>query len=53
MPSAVAVGNRLNKTETKTFMLTLTYKDDITDAELPKGDVTISNLGFSIVYTQA
>ena len=53
MPSAVAVGNTLNKTETKTFMLTLTYKDDITDAELPKGDVTISNLGFSIVYTQA
>ena len=53
IPSNVAVGNTLNKAETKPFMLTLTYKDDITDAELPKGDVTISNLGFSIVYTQA
>ena len=31
----------------------VTQKDDVTDAELPKGEVTISNLGFSIVYTQA
>ena len=33
--------------------ITLTYKDDVTAEELPKGEVTISNLGFSIVYTQA
>ena len=33
--------------------LTLTYKDDVPAEELPKGEVTISNLGFSIVYTQA
>lgn len=33
--------------------ITLTYKDDVTAEELPKNEVTISNLGFSIVYTQA
>ena len=52
-PSDVAVGNTLNKSETKTLILTLKYKADITAEELPKGEVTISNLGFSIVYTQA
>ena len=52
-PSDVAVGNTLNKSETKTLILTLRYKADITTEELPKGDVSISNLGFSIVYTQA
>ena len=50
----VAVGETLRKTTgLKNYYLKLQYKDDVTDAELPKGEVTISNLGFSIVYTQA
>ena len=53
IPSNVAVGNTLNKAETKTFRLQLAYSTGATDAELPKGDVSISNLGFSIVYAQA
>ena len=49
-----AVGVPLSKNGgVKNLTLKLTYKDDVTDAELPKGEVTISNLGFSIVYTQA
>ena len=49
-----AVGTPLPKTNgIAPLILKLTYKDDVTDAELPKGEVTISNLGFSIVYTQA
>ena len=49
-----AVGNPLGKNGGLAYLtLKLTYKDDVTDAELPKGDVSISNLGFSIVYTQA
>ena len=50
----VAVGETLRKTTgLKNYYLKLQYKDDVTDEELPKGEVTISNLGFSIVYTQA
>ena len=49
----VKVGNSLNKGTSDMYELTLKYKDDVTAAELPKGEVTISNLGFSIVYTQA
>ena len=50
----VAVGDTLTKSGgSKDYTLRLTYKDDVTDAELPKNEVTISNLGFSIVYTQA
>ena len=50
----VAVGDILTKSGgSKDYTLRLTYKDDVTDAELPKNEVTISNLGFSIVYTQA
>ena len=52
-PSNVAIGDTLDRAQTKYFTLTLTYKDDITAEELPKNEVTISNLGFSIVYTQA
>ena len=49
-----AVGDPLYKnTGHAALILRLTYKDDVTDAELPKGEVTISNLGFSIVFTQA
>ncbi len=48
-----AVGDSLPKGGHAASILKLTYKDDVTDAELPKGEVTISNLGFSIVYTQA
>ena len=49
----VKVGGTLNKASSRTMVLRLQYKDDVTAEELPKGDVSISNLGFSIVYTQA
>ena len=49
----VKVGGTLNKASSRTMVLRLQYKDDVTAEELPKGDVTISNLGFSIVYAQA
>ena len=41
------------KGESRAFTISLYYKLTATDAELPKGDVTISNLGFTMVYTQA
>ncbi len=41
------------KGESRAFTISLLYKATATDAELPKGDVTISNLGFTMVYTQA
>ena len=49
----VAVGNKLRKGTEQNVQLRLEYKDDVPAEELPKGEVTISNLGFSIIYTQA
>ena len=51
--SGIYAGSEIAPGESNKMKLTLTYKDDVTDAELPKNEVTISNLGFSIVYTQA
>ena len=52
--SASALQNLvIAKGESRAFTISLFYKPTATDAELPKGDVTISNLGFTMVYTQA
>ena len=45
-------GTDIASGETMKMKLTLTYKDDVTDEELSKSNVTISNLGFSLVYKQ-
>lgn len=49
----VKVGDVLlsQKNNTKRMVLTLTYKDDITNSEIPTNDVEITNLGFPIIYS--
>ena len=50
---AVQVGDTLNAGETRPMVLTLKYAD-FTDATLlPAADVSISNLGVTLVYSQA
>ena len=50
---AVQVGDTLNVGETRPMVLTLKYAD-FTDATLlPAADVSISNLGITLVYSQA
>ena len=51
-PIEAYLGNSIAPGESTKMKLTLTYKDDVTDEELSKSNVKISNLGFSIVYTQ-
>ena len=50
--SAIYYGSDIAPGESIKMRITLTYKDDVTNAELPKNEVTISNLEFSLVYTQ-
>ena len=49
---AVAVGDTLGKDETRNMVLTLKYKDFTDSSLLPSADVTISNLGVTLVYSQ-
>ncbi len=46
------VGDILNQETSKSLILTLTYKDDITAEELPNNDVAVSNLDITINYGQ-
>ncbi len=50
--TTLAQTDTLNKGEKKNVTLTLTYKDTITEEELPQDNVDISNLGISIIYSQ-
>ena len=50
--TALSVGDLLNSETSKTLILTLTYKDDITAEELPNNDVAVSNLAVTINYGQ-
>ena len=50
--ATLAQTDTLNKGEKKNVTLTLTYKDTITEEELPQDNVDISNLGISIIYSQ-
>ena len=49
----INTGDSLNVGESKELLLKLVYKDDITAQELPKDDVTITNLQVTLVYAQA
>lgn len=49
----VGENDTLTAGETKNLKLTLGYKTTITNAELPTNDVTISNLGITMIYAQA
>lgn len=49
----IQVGRTLNVGQSDKMILTLTFKSSIKDADLPKNDVKISNLGFPITYTQS
>ena len=50
--SAIFDGSDIAPGESTKMRITLTYKDDVTNEELSKTNVKISNLGFSLVYTQ-
>ena len=50
---AVQVGDTLDAGETRPMVLTLKYTDFIDAALLPAADVSISNLGVTLVYSQA
>ena len=50
---AVQVGDTLKAGETRPMLLTLKYTDFIDAALLPAADVSISNLGVTLVYSQA
>lgn len=49
---AVNVGDTLASKEKKTVKLTLAYKDTVTADVLPSNDVTVENLGISMIYSQ-
>ncbi len=48
----VAVNDTLKKNETKNMTLVLRYKSTIGQNELPTAEVTVSNLGITIQYSQ-
>lgn len=50
---AVQVGDTLKAGETRPMLLTLKYTDFIDATLLPAADVSISNLGITLVYSQA
>lgn len=50
---AVQVGDTLNAGETRPMVLTLKYTEFSDAALLPAADVSISNLGVTLVYSQA
>ena len=50
--STIYYGSDIAPGESTKMRITLTYKDDVTNEELSKTNVKISNLGFSLVYTQ-
>ena len=50
---AVQVGDTLKAGETRPMLLTLKYTDFIDANLLPAADVSISNLGITLVYSQA
>lgn len=50
---AVQVGDTLNAGETRPMLLTLKYTEFSDAALLPAADVSISNLGVTLVYSQA
>lgn len=50
---AVAVGDTLKAGETRPMVLTLKYAEFTDAALLPAADVSISNLGVTLVYSQA
>lgn len=50
--TSLSVGDILNSETSKSLILTLTYKDDITAEELPNNDVAVSNLSVTINYGQ-
>ena len=50
--TSLSVGDILNSETSKSLILTLTYKDDITAEELPNNDVAVSNLSLTINYGQ-
>lgn len=49
----ININDELTSGQTKELLLTLKYKDNITAAELPKDDVTITNLAATLNYSQA
>lgn len=51
--SAIYENDTLNKDTSRSLKLKLIYKDDITASELPNNDVSISNLGISMYYSQS
>lgn len=51
--TALAVNDTLNAGATKSMKLTLTYNSNASAAQLPTADVSISNLGITLTYTQA
>lgn len=51
--STINVGDKLGKDEEKELKLMLKYSNDVTAAELPKNDVTISNLSVNIKFKQS
>lgn len=50
--SALNIHDSLNVEEVRKLKLTLTYKESITDTELPHDDVTVSNLAITLDYSQ-
>ena len=50
---AINLNDELNAGATRELKLTLKYKEDITAEELPKDDVTITNLQVTLIYAQA
>lgn len=50
--TTVATNDALLAKETKTMVLKLNYDENISSSDLPSSNVTISNLGIDIVYSQ-
>lgn len=50
--SALNIHDTLNVDQVRKMKLTLTYKESITDVELPHDDVTVSNLAITLNYSQ-
>ncbi len=49
----IKAGDKLQKGEEKELKLMLTYSSDVTAEELPKNDVTISNLSVTMQFRQS
>jgi len=51
--AAVAQNDTLNVGETKTMKLTLTFNNSNSTSVLPTSDITVSNLGITLLYSQS